>query len=481
MPREADDDAAIAERLKATRGFLFKERTRARQAAVAQAVLGEWPRIEATLLDAAARGGAAAAARAGGRRGTGRRPSARSPRRRAATAAAARSAPRSPSWRGCATTRTSAATCSRSSACRPARRARCSRARIEKIAEVNRRRRPDRERSLTDDLLAHARKLLLEGDPAAYLAGFDDEFRDRVVDALLAGDVEAARTALGAARARGVSDAAILARLETARAARERSGGAAAHRRRRGGGGAAGGGAAARAPSAQRARPRHVLRGLRHVASPGATTCATCQSDLQVRCESCTQLVAADLQRCSNCGALLDDPRAPLLARRATLRAETDALAAGRGRAGRASARRSCGRSCARTPSGRRRSAGWRRSRPTPPRNVRIAIAHNEALVTWEAVEGADAYLVERHGPQGSRVLGRTSMLEWTDGAPKDGGITWTVRALRGQNASSAPVTADLGRAGTRSPSPTRRASSDLVAIAGRPVVLSWKAPAAPR
>ena len=39
------------------------------------------------------------------------------------------------------------------------------------------------------------------------------------------------------------------------------------------------------------------------------------------------QLVAADLQRCSNCGALLDDPRAPLLAHRATLRAETDALA----------------------------------------------------------------------------------------------------------------------------------------------------------
>ena len=68
-------------------------------------------------------------------------------------------------------------------------------ARIEKIAEVNRRRRPDRERALTDDLLSHARKLLLDGDAAAYLAGFDDEFRDRVVDALLAGDVDAARTA----------------------------------------------------------------------------------------------------------------------------------------------------------------------------------------------------------------------------------------------------------------------------------------------
>ena len=55
VPREVDDEAAIAERLKAARGFLFKERTRARQAAVAQAVLNEWPRIEATLLDPASR------------------------------------------------------------------------------------------------------------------------------------------------------------------------------------------------------------------------------------------------------------------------------------------------------------------------------------------------------------------------------------------------------------------------------------------
>ena len=55
VPRDADDDSTIAEQLKAARGFLYKERTRARQAAVAQAVLNEWPRIEATLLDAAAR------------------------------------------------------------------------------------------------------------------------------------------------------------------------------------------------------------------------------------------------------------------------------------------------------------------------------------------------------------------------------------------------------------------------------------------
>ena len=132
-------------------------------------------------------------------------------------------------------------------------------ARIEKIAEVNRRRRPDRERALTDDLLSHARKLLLEGDPAAYLAGFDDEFRDRVVDALLTGDVDAARTALGAARARGVSDAAILARLETARAAREARGQRRGRGRRWRGGGRRG-----HADPALRARPRDALRRLRH-------------------------------------------------------------------------------------------------------------------------------------------------------------------------------------------------------------------------
>ena len=52
VPRDADD---VEAHLKATKGFLFKERTRARQAAVAQAVLAQWPRIEATLLDPGAR------------------------------------------------------------------------------------------------------------------------------------------------------------------------------------------------------------------------------------------------------------------------------------------------------------------------------------------------------------------------------------------------------------------------------------------
>ena len=107
-------------------------------------------------------------------------------------------------------------------------------ARIEKIAEVNRRRRPDRERSLTDDLLAHARKLLLEGDPAAYLAGFDDEFRDRVVEALLAGDVEARadRAGRGARARRERRGDPGGARERDARGARRRAAAALARRRR---------------------------------------------------------------------------------------------------------------------------------------------------------------------------------------------------------------------------------------------------------
>ncbi len=211
------------------------------------------------------------------------------------------------------------------------------------------------------------------------------------------------------------------------------------------------------------------------VASPGATTCATCRSDLQVRCESCTQLVGADLVRCSNCGALLDDPRAPLLARRATLRAETDALAAVEAAPPeqREAQLRALVRAHPEWAQAQRRLASLP---PNPPRNVRLAISHNEALVTWEAVEGADAYLVERHGPQGPRVLGRTSMLEWTDSAPKDGGIAWTVRALRGQNASSAPVTA-ASDAPEPEPEPDTPGVKDFAAIAGRPVVLSWRAP----
>ena len=126
------------------------------------------------------------------------------------------------------------------------------------------------------------------------------------------------------------------------------------------------------------------------------------------------------------------------------------------------------------------RNPGWRLVAgrlaalpPAPPRDVTVAIEHNEALISWSAPSPApDAYLVERHAPGGSRVLGRTTMLEWTDSAPREGGVTWTVRALRGSAAASEPVTA----AAPHAPGVT-----DLVAVAARPVVLTWTAPAGAR
>ena len=371
VPREVDDEAAIAERLKAARGFLFKERTRARQAAVAQAVLNEWPRIEATLLDPASR---AALRRRLEQAGPSAPAAAERPkpapaggdrrRRQVNTSLAELARLRDDpdlgsdlfSFLGLPTSATREMLA----------------ARIEKIGEVNRRRRPDRERSLTDDLLAHARKLLLEGDPAEYLAGFDDEFRDRVVDALLAGDVEAARAALGAARARGVSDAAILARLESARAARAAALGRAATRL------AAASRVAARRAAAQRAaarprrrradpplraRPRHVCAVCDTVASPGRDHVPV----LPVRSARALRLLHATRRR--RPPALLELRRAarrparaaagpPRHAARRNRRARRGRPAAGRRARGAAAP---AGR--APIPSGRRCSAGWPRSR----------------------------------------------------------------------------------------------------------------------
>ncbi|MDO9355189.1 MAG: hypothetical protein Q7T55_15940, partial [Solirubrobacteraceae bacterium] len=47
--------------------------------------------------------------------------------------------------------------------------------RLTQIGDANRRRRPDRERSLTDELLIHARELLVDGDPAVYRAWLSGE------------------------------------------------------------------------------------------------------------------------------------------------------------------------------------------------------------------------------------------------------------------------------------------------------------------
>ena len=70
-------------------------------------------------------------------------------------------------------------------------------------------------------------------------------------------------------------------------------------------------------------------------------------------------------------------------------------------------------------------------------------------------------------------------MLEWTDSAPKDGGITWTVRALRGQNASSAPVTA-ASDAPEPEPEPDTPGVKDFAAIAAAPWCSAGAPPTAP-
>ena len=350
----------VAEQLKATRGFLFKERTRARQAAVASAVLDEWPRIEATLLDPAAR--AALRQRLEASREARRPRSRRRGRSRPAIAGAARSAPRWPSSRGCATIRDLAEDLFAFLGLPTSTTREMISGRIQQIGDVNRRRRPDRERTLVDELLAHARKLLLEGDPA----GVPRRRRRR--------------------RARG-------------RRPRRRAGGA---RSRRAG---------------QRDRGRRAT-------GPGAGAAAT-RSGWPRRTR---------WPRSTPCC---------LQEREARLRELLE------------------------------RNPGWRLVAgrlatlpPAPPRDVTVAIEHNEALISWSAPSSEpDAYLVERHAPGGSRVLGRTTMLEWTDSAPREGGVTWTVRALRGSAAASEPVTA----AAPHAPGVT-----DLVAVAARPVVLTW-------
>src|SRR5690606_22276804 len=96
---------------------------------------------------------------------------------------------------------------------------------------------------------------------------------------------------------------------------------------------------------------------------------------------------------------------------------------------------------------------------------VRVAVEHNEALISWTG--DAEAYVVERHAPSGPRVLGRTPLREFTDAAPREPGVTWTVRALRGTAAS------DAVSAGAP-PAPIR----ELTAEPARPVVLRWRAPA---
>lgn len=218
VPRDADDSVQIAARLKATKAFLHKERSRPRQADVAAAVLREWPRVEGVLADPAARaslrarlgeaapgaevvGGAREAERASaaaeGTPGPGvvLDPAVRR-RRQVSTAlgelARLRDEPELSvdlfAFLGLPVTATRE----------------MLRARVAKVGEVNRKRRPDRERSLVDELLMHSRELLVDGDPAGYRAGLVADAAGPVAGASLpagqgvrSGDAEPRAAAIG--------------------------------------------------------------------------------------------------------------------------------------------------------------------------------------------------------------------------------------------------------------------------------------------
>lgn len=178
VPRDLDDDAQIAACLKATKSFLHKEKSRPRQADVAAAVLREWPRVQGVLGDPAARaslrtrlGDAAPGAEVVGAGSAGGGPAAGAGgldpaarrRRQVGTAlgelARLRDEPELAedlfAFLGLPVTATRE----------------MLRGRVEKVGEINRKRRPDRERSLVDELLMHSRELLVDGDPADYRAG----------------------------------------------------------------------------------------------------------------------------------------------------------------------------------------------------------------------------------------------------------------------------------------------------------------------
>ena len=467
VPREVDDAAAIAARLRETKGFLNKERSRARQAAVALAVLKQWPRVEGVLGDPGARralrerlatasrqetgtGGAASGRAAAGRvrrpsRAVAADPAARR-RRQAASSldelARLREEPELAedlfAFLGLPVTATKS----------------MIEERLVRVGEVNRRRRPDRERTLVDELLEHARELLVNGDPQAYLAGSSDAARDSVLDALLAADEQGAQQALARARTHGISDATILAGL------------------------------AAVADQAGDALPLSAL-GLgiwcpscTTVNAAGAPVCAGCGAPLTIACTSCRAPVAADLARCPSCGASLDDARAPLLARRIQAHAQQVALA-----------------QVEAAPQGERQALlsrlasehpDWDEVRrrvsampPRPPAQVAVVMADGEARLSWPSSDepGVDAYLVERVEGGSSRVLGRTSVTTWSDAQPPSANTTWTVRALRGESASAPTASSVAARDGAAPPQPGA-ALVDVKAVAGLPVELSWRAPA---
>lgn len=183
VPRDLDDPAAITARLRETKAFLHKERARPRQADVAAAVLREWPRVEGVLADPAARRslrtrlGAAPAIQAVAAAGPN---AARATTDRSNAEGAPAAAGPAPAARRETQVRSALGELARLredpdlaedlfaflglplTATKP-----MIEARMEQVAGVNRRRRADRERSLVDELLMHAREQLVEGPAPA--------------------------------------------------------------------------------------------------------------------------------------------------------------------------------------------------------------------------------------------------------------------------------------------------------------------------
>lgn len=453
IPRELDEGPAIVARLRDTKGFLNKERSRQRQAAIATAVLKEWPRIEEVLTNTGSRralrerlGAAPQASTAGA-----------PPTRRRSTRI------EDPAARRRRQVRTNLAELARiradpdlahdlfaflglpTSATRP-----MIEQRLTKVGEVNRKRRPDRERTLVDELLVQARELLVAGDPASYVASFSDDARDAVIDALLAGDVNAAAAAHQRAAEQHVGDDAICSGLREP---------------------------AARSTTVVPVSALHLGTwcAVCGAISPlGEHACTACSATLSLACARCRTVAAVDVVDCASCGASLQPARVPLLAHREEQRAETAALAQVDA-APEAERQALLVRLAAQHPQWSRLRRRIANAPPRAPEHVHVSVVGGEARLAWpqSGEPGVDGYLVERHDGVSSRVLGRTAMTAWSDAQGPGPNVSWTVRALRGEAAASVPTTATP----VRQAAGMHGALSDVHARAGIPVELFWTAP----
>lgn len=442
MSRDTESDAQIKARLRDVRGFLNKEKSRPRQASLANSVLQEWPRVEKALLDPAARralrdrlGNTTEAAPRARKPAGGQKPRGKEARKRRQIAESLAELGRirqDPdvgvdlfSFLGLAPTASRDLIAQR----------------IERVSEINRRRRPDRERALVDDLIIHARDLLLNAPAEAYREGLVNDVRDQVVYALLAGDAAGATDALAAAREIGISDAAILDAL--APLAREHEG----------------------------ALPVSAVglaiwcSNCRTLELQGRPVCASCGTELMHPCPGCGSVVAFDLAACPSCGVSLDAAREAARGAKEAQRSEEEALE-------RIDSLPALEQEAllvklvAQNPGWKKAARRLRRLPPSPPTNLRLTRNDAEVRLSWSASRSSNVeqYVVVRVADGVERVLGHTGVLVWDD-TPPDGEVTYRVTAVRA-NAVSEPTTAALVGG-------LRITGCD----AGPPVRISWVSP----